>query len=195
MDGLIITAFALLGAAVGSFLNVCIDRLALKKSIVYPPSRCEQCDRKLTPIEIIPVISYIWLRGRCRKCGAVIPRRIFLVELGSGIVFAFIAWRYGMNPEILVVAFYYCLFMVIFVIDLEHQLILNSVVYPAAVIALVISYFMPQLNIAPGEVINTYMSGVDFVPGIASAAVGGGIGLILFLLIAIVSRGGMGWEM
>jgi len=186
-------AFALLGASVGSFLNVCIDRLALRKSIVYPPSHCDNCQEKLSIGELVPVVSYLWLRGRCRHCGASIPRRVLWVELGSGVVFAFIAWRYGLSAELAVVAFYYCLFLVIFVIDLERQLILNIVVYPAAVVALVISAFLTQLDIAPGIVINTYMSGVEFAPGVASAAAGGAIGLVLFLLILFVSRGGMGW--
>ena len=178
MEGLLIAVFVLLGVAVGSFLNVCIDRLPDNKSIVYPPSRCAVCQKRLSARDLIPVLSYLWLRGRCRYCKTAIPRRVLWVEISSGAMFPLLYWYYGISGELAVVTFYFCLFLVILVIDLEHHLILNKMVYPGAVIALVFSIFLSDL---------------DVTPGIASAAVGGGIGLGLFLLIILLSRGGMGW--
>ena len=187
MEILLIVLFALLGLAVGSFLNVCIDRLPQNKSIVLPPSHCEACQHKLAAKDNIPVFSYLRLRGRCRYCQASIPQRIFWVELATGVIFAFLYWWCVVfNPELGIVtfgvmAFYACLFIIIFVIDLEQGLILNKVVYPGMVVALLLS-LLPQSWLT--QVIK---------PGIASAALGGGIGFVIFLLIAIVSRGGMGW--
>ncbi len=178
MEAIGIVVFALLGMAVGSFLNVLIDRLPAHQSPVFPASHCPSCQRRLQAKDLIPVFSYIWLRGRCRYCQAPIPRRLLWVEVGTGALFAYLYWHYGLSPELAVTTFYFCLFIVIMVIDLEHRLILNRVVYPSAVIALAISLFLSQLEV---------------VPGIASAAAAGGIGLGLFLAIAIVSRGGMGW--
>ena len=176
-----ILLFAILGMAVGSFLNVCIDRLPHNKSIVLPPSHCEACQHKLAAKDLIPVFSYLRLRGRCRYCQASIPRRVFWVELATALIFAFLCWHYGLSAELGVMIFYACLFIIIFVIDLEHGLILNKLVYPGMVVALLLAlYPWPWLN-------------ESMVMRVAYAALGGGIGFAIFLLIAIVSRGGMGW--
>lgn len=181
METLLLVIFAVLGLAVGSFLNVCIDRLPQNKSIAFPPSHCEACQHKLAAKDLIPVFSYLKLRGRCRYCQASVPRRLFWVELATGVVFALLAWHYGLSPALGIMAFYACLFIIIFVIDLEHGLILNKVVYPSLVVALL-------LALLPRPWLTQWI-----VTGIANAAIGGAIGFALFLLIAIVSRGGMGW--
>ena len=181
MEILLIVIFALLGLAVGSFLNVCIDRLPLNKSIVFPPSHCEACQHKLAAKDLIPVFSYLRLRGRCRYCKAAVPRRLFWVELATALIFALLSWHYGLSPALGIMAFYACLFIIIFVIDLEQGLILNKVVYPGMVVAFLLAlYPWPWLTQSIGM-------------RVAYAALGGGIGFALFLLIAIVSRGGMGW--
>lgn len=181
--------FALVGLAVGSFLNVCIDRLPQNKSIAYPPSHCETCQHKLSAKDLIPVFSYLRLRGRCRYCQTSIPRKLLWVELATALIFALLYWHYrlSLGPELGIMAFYACLFIVIFVIDLEHSLILNKLVYPAMVVALLLS-LVPESWL-------THEAWLTIViePGIASAALGGAIGFVVFLLIALVSRGGMGW--
>jgi leader peptidase (prepilin peptidase)/N-methyltransferase len=179
--------FALLGLAVGSFLNVCIDRLPQNKSIAYPPSHCEACQHKLTAKDLIPVFSYLRLRGRCRYCQASIPRKLLWVELATAVIFALLYWHYRLNPELGVMAFYACLFIIVFVIDLEHSLILNKIVYPSMVVALLLS-LIPQSWLKQETWLTTTIE-----PGIASAALGGAIGFAVFLVIALVSRGGMGW--
>jgi len=173
--------FALLGLAVGSFLNVCIDRLPQNKSIAYPPSHCEACQHKLSAKDLIPVFSYLRLRGRCRYCQISIPRKLLWVELATAVIFALLYWHYRLSPELGVMAFYACLFITVFVIDLEHSLILNKVVYPTMVVALLLSlYPWPWFSESIGM-------------RVAYAALGGAIGFVVFLLIALVSRGGMGW--
>jgi leader peptidase (prepilin peptidase)/N-methyltransferase len=173
--------FALLGLAVGSFLNVCIDRLPQNESIVIPPSHCAACQHKLSPKDLIPVFSYLRLRGRCRYCQTPIPRRLFWVELASAVIFALLFWHYGLTPDLGIMIFYDCVFTIVFVIDLEHGLILNKVAYPSMVVALLLA-LVPQPRLT-----------LMIEPGIASAALGGAIGFAIFLLIAIISRGGMGW--
>jgi leader peptidase (prepilin peptidase)/N-methyltransferase len=173
--------FALVGLAVGSFLNVCIDRLPQNKSIAYPPSHCEACQHKLSAKDLIPVFSYLSLRGRCRYCQASVPRKLLWVELATAVIFALLYWHYGLSAQLGVMAFYACLFIVIFVIDLEHSLILNKIVYPTMVVALLLSlYPWPWFSESIGM-------------RVAYAALGGAIGFVIFLLIALVSRGGMGW--
>ena len=181
MEISLVFLFALLGLAVGSFLNVCIDRLPQNKSIVLPPSHCEACQHKLATKDNIPMFSYLRLRGRCRYCQASIPRRIFWVELATALIFAFLCWHYGLSAGLGVMIFYACLFIIIFVIDLEQGLILNKVVYPGMVVALLLA-LVPEPGLSQLAAMR-----------IANAAIGGGIGFAIFLLIAIVSRGGMGW--
>jgi len=181
VETLYIFLFAILGLVVGSFLNVCIDRLPQNKSIAYPPSHCEACQHKLAAKDLIPVFSYLRRRGRCRYCQVSIPRKLLWVELATAVIFALLYWHYGLSAELGVLAFYACLFIIIFVIDLEHSLILNKVVYPAMVVALLLSlYPWPWLSESIGM-------------RVAYAALGGTAGFAIFLLIALVSRGGMGW--
>jgi len=189
MDIVLTVVFALFGAAVGSFLNMCSDRLPAGKSLVSPPSHCDACQHRLSPRDLIPIFSYLWLRRRCRYCQAPIPQRVFWVEVGSGLLFAFLFWYCGLSIELAVTAFYCCLFIVIGVIDLEHKLILNKVVYPAAAAALIIlaiDSFLPEAGL---------FSSLMFLPEprILSGVIGGAVGFVLLLIVALVFRGGMGW--
>lgn len=187
-----IVVFVVLGMLIGSFLNVCCDRLPAGESIVFPPSHCPACQRRLKALDLVPIFSYLWLRGRCRYCQAAIPRRLLWVEIGTGALFGYLYWHYmvwhgGSATQLAVAALYCCLFIVLMVIDLEHRLILNKVVYPALVVALVISVFLP-----PSEL--TFFTNAFWPqPGIIQAAIGGAVGFGLFLLVAVISRGGIGW--
>jgi len=179
---MIVIIYGLFGIAVGSFLNVCMDRLPAGGSLLRPASHCPACQRHLAPKDLIPVFSYLWLRGRCRYCQAPIPQRVVWVELITGLVFAFLWWQYGPTLKLGILSFYYCLLAVILVIDLEHGLILNKIVYPATGIALimvtVMAFFTPEQGL---------------VKDIVSALIGGVVGLVVLLLIALIFRGGMGW--
>jgi len=185
MESIYTIVFALLGFAVGSFLNVCLDRLPRNESILNPPSHCQACHHRLAAKDLIPVFSYLWLRGHCRYCQAPIPKRLLWVELATGGLFAFLYGNYGLTPELGVMAFYTCLFIIIFVVDLEQGLILNKVVYPGMAVALLFALFLP-------EQLHELIIQLKF-HGIVNFAVGGSIGFVLLLLIAIISRGGMGW--
>jgi len=182
MEAVFIVVFTLLGLAVASFLNVCCDRLPSSQSLLFPASHCASCQRRLAIKDLIPVFSYLWLHGRCRYCQAPIPRRLLWVEVGTGALFGYLYWRYGLSIELAITLFYCCLFIVLLVIDLEHGLILNKVIYPAMAVALLFSIFFP-----------IFFPQSEIVPEIGQAAIGGGIGLGLFLLVVLISRGGIGW--
>ncbi len=190
MEAVLTIIFALFGAAIGSFLNVCIDRLPAGKSLSYPPSHCDTCQLRLSPLDLIPVFSYLVLRGRCRYCGASIPHRVLWVELGTGLFFAFALWRYGLGTEFALIVFFFCVFLVIGIIDLKHKLILNKIVYPASVVALIISVSASAVR---GSFFFAMTSDVVLPPGILSAVIGGAVGLVLLSIPALISRGGMGW--
>ncbi|MFC1953039.1 prepilin peptidase [Chloroflexota bacterium] len=182
---LIIFLFALLGMFVGSFINVCIDRLPRGQSIIHPPSYCSACNQRLGFLDLIPLLSYTWLRGRCRYCRAHIPFRLPLVEGVTGLLFSFLSWNYGLGLELGIFLVYTGLLVIIFFIDLEHQLVLDKISYPGMVIVFALSFFSPGLR----EVSLL----VDGTVGQAlSALVGGVLGLVLMALPFIVYRRGMG---
>jgi len=182
MEAGLAVIFVLLGMIIASFLNVCADRLPAGQSLAYPPSHCPACSRRLAAKDLVPIFSYLWLRGRCRYCRATIPRRVLWVEVSTAVLFGLAYWQYGLSIELPIALFYISLFMVILVIDLEHGLILNRIVYPALAVALLLSIFF-----------TIFLTQVAIVPNIGRAAIGGGIGFVVFFLIVIVSRGGMGF--
>jgi leader peptidase (prepilin peptidase)/N-methyltransferase len=166
--------FGFIGAAFGSFINVVTDRLPAGKSLSYPPSHCDDCQNRLSALDLVPVFSYLILRGRCRYCGAKIPLRVLWVELGSGLWTAFLFWYKGLTVDFAIITFYSYLFIVIALIDLQHKLILNKVIYPSLIIALIIAPFFVKA-------------------GIINALIGGAVGFVCLLIPAIVTRGGMGF--
>jgi leader peptidase (prepilin peptidase)/N-methyltransferase len=83
---------ACLGACLGSFLNVVLWRVPRGESIVHPPSHCPNCGHELSPLELVPVISWVALRRRCRHCGVRISARYPIVELAVAVLFAALAW-------------------------------------------------------------------------------------------------------
>ncbi|MFC1988200.1 prepilin peptidase, partial [Chloroflexota bacterium] len=182
MEVALIVIFVLLGTAIGSFLNVCIDRLPAGKSLAYPPSHCDACQHRLSVIDLIPVFSYLWLHRRCRYCQSPIHQRIFWVELGTGLLFAFLYWHYGLSIELAVSIFYCCLFIVLGVIDLEHQLILNKITYPAIIVAVIISALQPQPGLV--HVLMPWPEIANSVSGIINSLIGGMAGFVLFLILA-----------
>ena len=89
------------GAMLGSFLNVCIYRLPRGESVVTPPSSCPQCSVRIAPYDNVPVLGWLWLRGKCRSCKTSISPRYPVVEMLTGVVLALLVWSYGLSWEIL----------------------------------------------------------------------------------------------
>jgi leader peptidase (prepilin peptidase) / N-methyltransferase len=194
MEALYTTIFVILGAAVGSFLNVCVDRLPAGRSIIHRSSRCDACQRRLTPLEMIPVVSYLVLRGRCRSCRSPIPVRVLLIEILTAVLFGFVLWIVGLNIQLCVTLFYCCLFIIIAFIDLEHKLILNKVTYPAMLITLVISLLVPLPLFSVAFLGNiTFFNDILHISSLLSSLLGGVIGSIILIIPALIFRGGMGW--
>ena len=173
MDYVIGILFFLFGLAMGSFLCVCIDRLPDKRSIVRPPSSCEACGHKLSLLDLVPIISYLVLRGRCRYCRAKIPYNVLLVELATGGLFVLFWYYYRLTPQFAFSLIYSCFFIVIFFIDIKHYLVLNKVIYPAIIIALIIAAATQYGDIA-------------------TPLLGGVVGAGFLFAMALASRGGMG---
>src|SRR4051794_20730803 len=87
--------FFVYGAIVGSFLNVCVWRMPRGESLWQPPSHCPKCNRRLGVLDLVPMLSQVFLRGRCRTCREKISWRYFLVELATALIFLGLFYRYG----------------------------------------------------------------------------------------------------
>jgi leader peptidase (prepilin peptidase) / N-methyltransferase len=118
----------LFGLAIGSFTNVLIYRIPLEKSIVYPPSACTSCGNRLTALDLVPVFSYIFLKGRCRHCGAPVSGRYPLVELLTALIFVALFMKYGISVPFIAFAFIMTILIAVFFIDMDHRIIPDELV-------------------------------------------------------------------
>ena len=159
------------GLALGSFLNVVAARVPLRRSIVSPGSACMSCGHELSWYENIPLLSYVVLRGRCRSCGEHIPLRYPAVEVAAALLVAGCVWKFGLHVEALVAAFFCLALVAVSATDLEHRLIPNRIVLPAAAVVLA-----AQTAVKPS-------------PEWAIAAAGG---FTLMLVLALIYPAGMG---
>jgi leader peptidase (prepilin peptidase)/N-methyltransferase len=128
---------AVLGAVLGSFLNVVIHRLPLGESLVAPGSRCPSCRTPLAPYDNVPVVSWLVLRGRCRHCGAPISPRYPVVELVTALAFAAVVAVRGADDDLLLELPFVACLIALAGIDLDHRLLPNRIVYPMAAWGLV----------------------------------------------------------
>jgi leader peptidase (prepilin peptidase)/N-methyltransferase len=126
-SGLLLGFACALGLAVGSFLNVVIHRVPRGESVVRPGSRCPRCETPIAGYDNLPVLSYLWLRGRCRHCGSRISWRYPAFELATGALFAAIAWRYGPTLEALLFMGFGAALVAAAAIDFEHQIIPDEI--------------------------------------------------------------------
>ncbi len=136
----------LFGAAVGSFLNVCIYRIPEGRSIVRPRSSCPKCGKSIRVYDNIPILSWLILRGRCRDCGEPISPRYLVVEVLTGLVAIALFLHFGLSLQFLA-AFVFCAaLLVITFIDLDHQIIPDIITLPGIPICFLISVLVLKLN-------------------------------------------------
>lgn len=133
----------LFGLVIGSFLNVCIFRLPKGTSVVFPPSACGSCKRPLRWFENIPVVSWAVLGGKCARCRAPISLQYPLVELATGLLFAVTVWVTPAGPLLAARLLFACALVVLFAIDLEHQILPNAITVPGIVLGVAFSLVAP----------------------------------------------------
>lgn len=139
----------IVGAMVGSFLNVCIWRLPRDESVVFPPSHCPRCGARIRARDNIPLLSFLLLRGRCRACREAISWRYPAVELLTAVLAVLLWWRFGPTPAFAVAALFVAALIVVSVIDLDHQIIPDEISLPGIVVGLVaaaLGYGPPLLD-------------------------------------------------
>ncbi len=171
------TAFVL-GSVIGSFLNVCIYRIPAGKSIVSPPSSCPHCGHCIRWFQNVPILSYLFLRGKCAGCGQQISLRYPLVEALTGGLFVLVLYSFGLSPATPVYWLFAAALVVITFIDLDHQIIPDVISLPGIVVGFLCSFFIPW---------------VPWLDSLLGILIGGGI---LFLIAwgyeFLTKREGMG---
>lgn len=165
--------FFLLGLFTGSFLNVVIYRLPRGETIIWGRSYCPACGLALAWYDLVPVLSYLALRGRCRYCGTPISPRYLLVELLTGAVFVALFYRFGPTPALAKYLFLGAVLIAAAFIDLEHYLIPNRLVLAGLAGAVILGFAARD---------------VGTWPALAGCAAGAGF----LSVVAVISKGGMG---
>ena len=197
MASTIAAVFGILGALIGSFLNVVIYRVPAGRSIVAPPSACSSCGARIRPFDNIPVLSWFVLRGECRDCKAPISPRYPMVELGTAVFFAVVAlWVFSpvdfawaavttttnvVPTQIIVLAAFLYLAAIsvaLAMIDLDTHTLPNRVLLPAYPVAAVLLAAAALVAGEPERLITT--------------VIGGAALFCLYLVLALISPGGMG---
>ena len=169
---------SLYGLLIGSFLNVCIYRIPREESIVFPSSHCPTCGTSLKWFDLVPVLSYIAQRGRCRYCGGKISPQYPMVELLNSLVYALIFWRFGLSLTSLFYAIIFSILIVIAFIDLKEMIIPDILVIFIFIIAIIYKVLSFILYSKPLNLLNS-------IGGLVLSS-------LLFILIIFLSRGGMG---
>jgi leader peptidase (prepilin peptidase)/N-methyltransferase len=148
--------WAIFGLITGSFLNVCIYRLPRHESIVFPGSRCPHCGKSVRPIDNIPVLSFLLLRGKCRNCRRPISFQYPLVELLSGLAFYACAAEWGLTSPTFVNSIFLSAILVLVFTDYHHQILPNALTLPGAIAGFLMCTF--QSRVFFGDPVSTYFA-------------------------------------
>ena len=142
-ETLLLVYLALTGLCIGSFLNVVIYRLPLGQSLVSPGSRCPKCGYVLRWYDNVPVVSWALLAGRCRQCRASISAQYPIVEIITALLFVLVAWFTPVGPLLVSRLILVAILVALFGIDLEHQILPNSITLPGIIVGLLFSTITP----------------------------------------------------
>jgi len=190
----------LIGASIGSFLNVVIFRLPRGESLVHPRSRCLSCGSDLGPVDLVPVLSYLGLRGRCRHCKRSYSPRYMLVEAFCGIAAIGALFAFGPTLHAVLAFLAVCCLVVVFFIDLDHYIIPDGTVAIIAGVGVVLDLMRLLQGGRSGLVVfdERLSSALQYTVVLPQSLVGMAVGAGVFVAIAFVAerlfkRPGMGW--
>lgn len=162
---------AAVGLIFGSFTNVLIARIPAGESIVTPPSHCPHCGHRLGVLDLVPVLSWLWLKGKCRYCRERIRPRYPLVELLTAALFIGVFLRWGLSAWTLAGWALTVILVACSFIDLDEGIIPDVITIPGVILGLAVSFFT-----------------LGFLPALWGALAFGGV----LFLVAVISKGGMG---
>jgi leader peptidase (prepilin peptidase)/N-methyltransferase len=172
---MLIVAYAFfVGAIIGSFLNVVIHRYPREESVVFPPSHCPSCNAVIRPYDNVPILSYLMLRGRCRKCRQPISPRYPLVEAANALFYVAIVLRSGVSVLSFVLAALVSMTIVLIYIDLEIQILPDVIDLPGIALGLALGAYAADKS--------TFGLAPRLVDSVIGAVVGGGVLLTIGFL-------------
>lgn len=176
---MIVESFAFVfGAAIGSFLNVCIYRIPLKVSIISPGSRCPACQHPLRLYDNLPIVSYLWLKGKCRDCGAKISWRYPVVELLTAVLAVMLFIKFGFTLKFLAHFLFVSALLVVTFIDLDHQIIPDVITLPGIPLFFLAAVFICRIH---------------WLEALLGLLIGGGVLFTIAVLYELIAkREGMG---
>ena len=163
----------IIGITFGSFFNVCIFRIPNNQSISNPPSHCYNCNTRLKSLDLVPILSWTFLKGKCRHCGQNISIRYPLIELLTGILFVLIYNVYGLDIITINYLVLTSLLIIITFIDIDHYIIPNGIIIFGSIFALLF---------------NLTGQGIGLKDSILGAVICGGVMLILIHLIELIVK-------
>ena len=188
----------ILGACVGSFINCMAFRMVYGGSVLKGRSRCPQCDHTLGVLDLIPIVSWLLLRGRCRYCKAQVSPRYFLVEVCMALLFAALVWQFGIGIQTATYMILLGILLGLSLVDLETLIIPNGFIIAGLAIWLVSVWFMqvPPWGFTVGSMFTLYF-GFGFLPVfidglIGAVVIGGGILLLSLVFDRITGRRSLG---
>jgi leader peptidase (prepilin peptidase)/N-methyltransferase len=138
--------FFLFGIVIGSFLNVCITRIPEDISVISPGSRCPKCGTPIKAYDNVPVFGWIWLKGKCRACGAPISVMYPLMELATGLLFVAAFLEYGITQATVKWLFFTCLILILTVTDLRVRMLPDLITLPGFAVGLLFSLIVPPMD-------------------------------------------------
>jgi len=188
--------FFLFGIIVGSFLNVCITRIPEEISIVSPGSRCPKCGTPIKAYDNVPVFAWLWLRGKCRACGAPISAMYPLIELATGLLFVAAFLEFGITQATVKWLFFTCLILILTVTDLRVRLLPDVVNWPGFAAGLLFSAFVPPDHGLAGFLVWRFLQVrlPGFAAGILDGILGAAFGSFLLWGLAAGYKAARGHE-
>ena len=188
--------FFLFGIVVGSFLNVCITRIPEDISIVSPGSRCPRCMTPIKAYDNVPVFAWLWLRGKCRACGAPISAMYPIIELATGLLFVAAFLEFGITQATVKWLFFTCLILILTVTDLRVRLLPDVVNWPGFAAGLMFSAFVPPDHGLAGFLVWRFLQVrlPGFAAGILDGILGAAFGSFLLWGLAAGYKAARGHE-
>ncbi|MDJ0768643.1 MAG: prepilin peptidase [Ilumatobacter sp.] len=175
---LVLVACAVMGVVIGSFLTVVVDRVPRGGSVMTPPSACGSCGHRLLPADLVPIASWVVLRGKCRHCGTPIGAEPLVIELATAGMFVLFGLKFGADPVLPAFCVLGAALVALVWIDLHEFRLPREITYTAIALSSIIIVIAALVNDEPER--------------IWQSALGAGIALAIMGLIYVVSRGGMG---